>query len=91
MPKLCVNCCHYKSKSPHHPFASGRCDQNDVRRKMGGLFRGSSGFDTIDFAREVCDPQDKGLFIFFEPLDRLSEIPFAQITREVQPMPSNFA
>ena len=82
MPKLCVNCCHYQEKSPYHPFGSGRCAQPDVGRKINKLFRGAAAFDTIDFAREICDPQDKGHFIYFEPGDPASRLPLVRLTRE---------
>lgn len=80
--KLCTNCRHFQKIGPHHTFGSGRCLQPGVDRK---LRRGSiAGFHTIDIARDICDREGDGRFVYYDPLEDTSPASHPSHQEEVE-------
>lgn len=64
MPK-CESCRFYDKPSPSHTFGAGQCRQSEIGSRLGK--NGLRGFHTIEFAREICDREGDGRFVYFEP------------------------
>lgn len=66
MPKKkCESCRHYDKPSPSHSFGAGQCRQSEIGSRLGK--KGLRGFHTVEFAREICDREGDGVFVYYEP------------------------
>lgn len=82
MTNKCESCIHYQKETPHHTFGAGRCIQQAVGRKLRRILSDTVRFHTIDYAREICNKEGDGIFVYFEPKTPTAGAAFVQITRE---------
>lgn len=82
---ICESCRHYGSKVVHENEArrlirfctNDLCTTDQVREQ----FPDRLGMP-IDMAREICDREGDGFFVYYEPKDPSAGVAFVQITRE---------
>lgn len=76
MPKKCESCRHYTAYKI--PKGDGECSQPII----GATAPCNLGRLRITAAREICNKEGDGHFVYFEPKDPATGAAFIQITRE---------
>jgi hypothetical protein len=71
---ICESCKHYQPAVSRRNFESGFCLSPDQPRTA------------IMNAREVCDKEGDGRFVYYEPKQPTAGAEFVQITREKMPL-----
>lgn len=65
MPNKCESCRHFRLSRPKGDFRNGTCSSEQVALTRTLMLTGA--FLPISTAREICDREGDGIFVYFEP------------------------
>lgn len=76
MPKKCESCRHYLPVPGTNEFHKAQCTSWEVLSLEAHIFGGP--MPLIEDAREICDKEGDGIFVYFEPKVPTAGVAFAK-------------